>query len=247
MNLSREFIALNVDFARHVERIAPMPLGEALLRFTHLYLGFGRSRSFDPGDPVWLAYLAGLRSDTDHVDWTYAFYRERQAVAPQTDVTPDVSFGCFSYAIWAGDRVRIHFVPDDAAGDSPLGRANVADRRAELAAMFRHMRPRVSSSATVVGGSWLYNVDAYRRLFPPVYLASARVGDAEYQFLTQWGQLLDRRGHVRAAVAQTFRDRLAGTLTMDSLARCFPYPVLRLEAPIAPFYELYGMGATPRS
>ena len=36
-----------------------------------------------------------------------------------------------------------------------------------------------------------------RALFPPAFLATARVGDGEYQFMAQWGQLLDRHGDVR--------------------------------------------------
>ena len=43
MNLSGEFIALDVE----------------------LYLSFGLSRSFDPDDPVWRAYVAGVRPDSD--------------------------------------------------------------------------------------------------------------------------------------------------------------------------------------
>jgi hypothetical protein len=107
--------------------------------------------------------------------------------------------------------------------------------------MFRHLRDERPAPATVVGGSWLYNIDAYRRLFPSEYLATARVGDAEYQFLAQWGQFLDCHGHLKAPVAQAFRYRLARATTSQDLPGCFPYPVLRLEGSIVPFYELYGL------
>ena len=76
--------------------------------------------------------------------------------------------------------------------------------------MFRHLRDEHPAPHTVVGGSWLYNIDAYRRLFPPEYLATAKIGDAEYQFLAQWGQFLDCHGHLKAPVAQAFLYRPAG-------------------------------------
>ena len=107
--------------------------------------------------------------------------------------------------------------------------------------MFRHLRDEHPALHTVVGGSWLYNIDAYRRLFPPEYLATAKTGDAEYQFLAQWGQFLDCHGHLKAPVAQAFLYRLARATTDEDLPRCFPYPVLRLEGSVVPFYELYGI------
>ena len=42
--------------------------------------------------------------------------------------------------------------------------------------MFWHLRSLVPPTATAVGGSWLYTIEAYCRLFPPGYLATAQVG-----------------------------------------------------------------------
>jgi hypothetical protein len=107
--------------------------------------------------------------------------------------------------------------------------------------MFHHLRNVLPAAATVVGGSWLYNIDAYRRLFPPEFLATSRVGAAEYQFIAQRGQFLDRHGEVRPMMARTFLNRLAQQIMEDGLPDCFPYRVLRLEAAVDSFYEFYGI------
>jgi hypothetical protein len=240
VKFSREFIALGLQFARRVERVNKIPLAEALLRFTPLYLAFGLERDFDPAHPIWRAYVAGLGAGRDLVEWTDGFYSDRQAAVADASTCAARLFGCFSYAVWPEGRVRLHFRPADPLG-RPLSRERAAARRAELAEMFRHLRDERPAACTVVGGSWLYNIDAYRRLFPPEYLATAKAGDAEYQFLAQWGQFLDCHGHLKAPVAQAFLHRLARVTTAEDLPHCFPYPVLRLESSVAPFYELYGI------
>ena len=96
MKLSRDFIALVLQFARHVERVNKIPLAEALLHFTPLYVAFGLERDFDPVHPIWRAYVAGLRAGRDLVEWTDGFYSERQtAVAPAPACAARL-FGCFS-------------------------------------------------------------------------------------------------------------------------------------------------------
>ena len=43
------------------------------------------------------------------------------------------------------------------------------------------------------GGSWLYNIDAYRRLFPPEYLASTKPVGYELAVLGTLGSISARR------------------------------------------------------
>jgi hypothetical protein len=238
---SREFVALNVRFAAHVERRKRLPLDEALLHFTHLYWSFGLGQDFTHTHSVWQAYVAGLKPRRDLVDWTYTFYRAQQANLAPTVAAPEPVFGCFSYELWPGNRVRIPFRNGETADHSPLSQARRPQRLAELAAMFRHLKSQVPAAATVVGGSWLYNIAAYRRLFPGAFLATAQVCDGEYPFLSQWGQFLDRHGRIKPSIMHTFLDRLAQHDTADRLQHCFPYPVLRLEAPISLFYAFYGI------
>jgi hypothetical protein len=241
LRFSREFIALMVQFAQHVARIKSLPLDEALLRYTPLYLNLGLPRDFDPLHPLWQVFVAGITPHQALVDWTYTFYLQQHTAVPADVAERHPAFGCFYYALWSENRVRIHFQNGEPVNHSPLSRTRRPQRLAELTAMFRHLRSVVPPTATVVGGSWLYNIDAYRRLFPPTYLATAHVGANEYQFLALWGQFLDRYGHVKPTIARTFLEGLQQRVTADSLQHCFPYQVLRLESAISPFYAFYGI------
>jgi hypothetical protein len=241
LKFSRQFIALTLQFAQHVARIKLLPLDEVLFRFTPLYLSFGLPRDFDPLHPIWQAFVAGVTPHQALVDWTYMFYLQQHTAAPADVAKLHPAFGCFYYALWPENRVRIHFRNGETVSHSPLSRTRRPQRLAELAAMFRHLRSVVPPTATVVGGSWLYNIDAYCQLFPPAYLATAQVGANEYRFLALWGQFLDRHGQVKPTIAHTFLAGLEQRITADSLQHCFPYRVLRLESAISPFYEFYGI------
>jgi hypothetical protein len=232
-----------VRFAGHVARVKRLPLEEASLHFTPLYLCFGLPRDFDRRHPVWQVFVAGLTARSELVDWTHRFYLERHSDIRAQIADPEPAFGCFYYSVWPDNRMRIHLRNAEPSGHGPLNRARRPQRLAELAAMFDHLRRVVSTAATVVGGSWLYNIDSYRALFPPAFLATSRVGDGEYQFMAQWGQFLDRHGHVRPAAARVFLDRLGRQAGDAGLAECFPYRVLRLESAIGPFYDFYDVSA----
>jgi hypothetical protein len=107
--------------------------------------------------------------------------------------------------------------------------------------MFRHLVSVVPPTATVVGGSWLYNIDAYRRLFPPSSWRRPGAGPNEYQFIALWGQFLDRHGRVKPLIACPFLEGLEQRVTEESLQHGFPYRVLRLESAITTFYRFYGL------
>jgi hypothetical protein len=98
------------------------------------------------------------------------FYLQQHTAAPADVAELHPAFGCFYYALWPENRVRIHFRNGETVSHSPLSRTRRPQRLAELAAMFRHLRSVVPPTATVVGGSWLYNIDAYCQL--PVFSAN---------------------------------------------------------------------------
>jgi len=91
-----------------------------------------------------------------------------------------------------------------------------------------------------VGGSWLYHLEAYRRLFPPGFLASAQAEEPDARFLALWGQFLDHQGQVKPDMAQRFERAVDRAGSLAELMACFPYPVLRLERPLEEFYAFFG-------
>lgn len=236
---ARAFFDLQLDFAETGSVRSGLPLARALLQYTNLYVRFGLGRDFDPARPGWQAYLAGLGDANDGREWTYRFYLTRpHAVAPPAVVA---TFGCFSYARLSEDRIRLHFQNAETDGHSPLGIERRGQRLVDLAALFGHVRRTVPHPLRVAGASWLYNIEAYRRLFPSSYLATARVTHHRFQHMPLWGQFVNRHGEIKEGMARQFRARLARQSSLESLDRCFPFQVLAVEASAPEFYAFYGL------
>jgi len=239
MIYSREFYSLNLRFAQRVALVTGQPFEQACLHYTNLYVRFGLGRDLNPAHPVWQDYIAGLRDGQDAIEWTFLFARQHKA-----QTTPDVSqpmFGCFSYSMWDNQRVRLHFHNREEAGVSPLSEERHPIRMSELRAMFVSIQQHEVGVKSVVGGSWLYHLDGYRKLFPLEFLATAKPGKQDYPYMTLWGQFLDRDGQVRQPLAARFIERLERQTTLEGLLDCFPLSVLYLEAPVEVFYPYFGI------
>lgn len=232
------FFDLQLTFANKVCLISGHPIGSVLLDYTNLYVRFGLGREFDPANERWLAYLSGLQCADDQRDWTYQFY----CADAEAHTTPSVvaTVGCFSFGFLPDRSIRIHFRNPPRRDYSPIGRTRDAERREELRALAAHMRTRAELETVVCGASWLYNLDAYRRLFPPVYIESGRMGHSRFRSMTLWGQFLNYRGELNRSVADHFISALDRASTMDDIEACFPFPVLTLHASVADFCAFYG-------
>ena len=151
------------------------------------------------------------------------------------------TFGCFSYSRLRDDRIRLHFENAQTDGGSSLGSSRRSQRLADLAALFAHVKLTERGSPRAVGASWLYNLEAYRRLFPKSYLATARVLHDRFQHMPLWGQFLDRHGEIKKDMAHRLLDRLGSQSSLVGLDQCFPLQVLTVEALVQEFYAFYGV------
>jgi hypothetical protein len=235
---AKGFFDLQLQFAETVCGFTGLPLERAVLQYTTFYIRFGLGGDFDPAHPGWCAYAAGLGDADDRGEWTYRYYMSRRHAVAWPPVV--ATFGCFAYARLDDGRIRLHFHNADADRLS-LAIGRQAERRAELAALCAHVRHAGGPPVSVVGASWLYNVEAYRRLFPASYLATARVITGRFQHMPLWGQFLDRHGDVKPSMAQRLLERLGRQSTLDGLDECFPLQVLRLEVPVRALDEFYGV------
>ncbi len=237
MRWSRAFVELVLHFAIRVAETGETPIEQALLTSTPLYLNFGLDRPFDLQHPVWKEFLAGYRQAADPLTWTHSFYL---AYAQDYEAAP---YGSFSYHNEPAARtIRFHFFGDrDASGLGPLSKEREQARRNELAAMFADIRRAVPGAEAVRGRSWLYNVPAYRRLFPPEYVQSATPVQPELQFMSLWGQFLDRSWELQPEPATIFRERATAASTLDAVLTSFPLSVVAPRCHVDHFYAFYGI------
>ena len=239
MTYAKAFFDLQLQFAHKVTLLSGLSLAQALLEYTNLYARFGLGRDFDPAHPIWREYLAGLRDPGDFHEWTYRFYLRR----PEAPTAPGVvaTFGCFSYSPSSGGRMRLHFLNAETDGHSPLAIDRLEQRLADLAALFEHVKRSQPQALQVVGASWLYNLEAYRRLFPGSYLATAHVIGRRFQHMPLWGQFLDRHGEIKEGMTRQLLERLERLSSVDGLDQCFPLQVLAAEASVTDVSEFYGI------
>jgi hypothetical protein len=240
----RDYFDLQLRFAEAVAATAALPLSEAVAQCTNFYRLFGLERLQDA--PIawekYTAQLMTLETYAQRVAWTQAFFAQSP---PERPPPGRQQFGCFSCDPPDADgAVRIHFANRDTDGIGPLSRTKIDTRRQELQAMFTYVKQAYAEAKAVRGGSWLYHLEAYRRLFPPVYGASRQVqeGTVRFQGTSSWGQFLDHRERVKPALRAQFLENLK-TLDMHRLWEVFPLPACRAQAPMQAFYDFYNIDA----
>ncbi|MBX3493627.1 MAG: hypothetical protein KF899_11750 [Parvibaculum sp.] len=239
----RPYFDLQLRFAEAMAAACGEALAASVTRNTNLHRRFGFGR-IDDGvyAPEWADYLellAGAETHEARLDATCAFFLQCTAEKKPDNET---RFGCFGFELQGERRaVRIHFGNREEGGISPLSRARMPERLRELREMLIHIRAAHPEAASLRGGSWLYRVEAYRRLFPPEYIASCTPAHGLMRFdgTSSWGQFLDRHGGVKPDLRDIFLRNLP-SLDPKSAEDVFPLPAMRAEAPIAVFHEFYG-------
>ncbi len=243
--IAREFFGVQLHYAGVLSARSKMPLEEALTFNTnfHRLFAYGNLGKMKP-DPEFLALISEIVSlaPEKRLDHLIAAYAERAADPWPPERFP---FGNHFACEAPNDAgiVRIHFrnrFNMDAHG--PLHESNIAQRRADLTAMFAFVAERWPDAKAINGASWLYNMEAYRRLFPADYGASRTpiVGPRSMHGLSTWGQFLDFRGRAKPDIVETFKRGL-DALDASQPWLSFPYQVLATTAPLASFRREYGV------
>lgn len=238
----RDWFVLQLDFAEVFAAKSGIGLDAAITSYTNLCRRFGFARPVPgvPQSPEWAAFVrrvASLRCRAERIAVTLEFAFARLPHWPATVG----AFGCFSFDPPKEGAVRIHFSPADKEGGiGPLSRQKCTRRVQELATMFAFIRTAHPDARYVQGGSWLYNIDAYRRLFPRAYVESAKAHTTPKDLSggSWWGQFIDHDECVQAARVATFRERLE---QLDPVAvwKVFPLPAMAARADIDVFYRHY--------
>lgn len=241
------YFEIQLRLAQRMTELTGGSLGEMTLRHTNLHrrLGFGVNPPGEGGTPGWQAYARALDAAPGLAAQVALSRATCAANPPETPpLEGQTLFGCFAHDPPRGDGVvRLHFfnLDTDAVG-GPLAPAKIVRRRAELAALTRHIREAHPGATAIAGRSWLYNLEAYRRLFPADYAASRTPAPPPLHLTgtSSWGQLIDAHERVRPQARDALLANLA-TLDPEAPWLAFPLRVLATQAPIGSFAAAYGL------
>jgi hypothetical protein len=237
-SLSEAYFDLQLRFAERFSALTGVPLAEAISRCTNLRRRFGL---WGPaGDRAWAGFLGEVQSCAQHRD-LLRLTLDAQDAAPRVSPSP---FGCFSYDPGGADKpLRLHFMPDlHHKHSSPLADTSMHERHAELRALFAEVRQQHPEVQQVRGLSWLYHVQAYKRLFPPAYAASLvpAGGPLHMNGSSTWGQVLNYRHELKPGVA----DRVLAGLqpgTVSSPWQAFPLQPLVASCSVDHFFNWFAL------
>lgn len=231
-----DYFSLQLKFAEHYATAADMPFEIAIAHCTNLRRRlnlWGHA-----GVTRWDGFLAQVSCSANDHSAALSMCIELYETRPSLEVKR--SFGCFSYdAPDAAGALRIHFIPPEDMRASPLASASTGARVDELRALFSHVRRTERNVTSVRGVSWLYNLDAYKRLFPPSYAASVKAlwFPVHLNGSSTWGQVLNWRQEVKPAVRDALLARFA-TMKIEAPWEIFPHQALVATGEVDAFYEL---------
>ena len=232
-----DYFSLQLKFATHYAAKAAVPLDVAIDRCTNLRRRLNLWG--DTGASRWKLFLNKVKSAVDDRVEQVALCADFQQSLSYIEVKR--SFGCFSYdPPDAYGTLRIHFVAPDGINSSPLAIENSSARRADLQELISHVQRTEPCATTVRGVSWLYNLQAYKRLFPTAYSASVQSAwfPLHLNGSSTWGQVLNWRQEVKPDV----RDQLLVRLNDMEVATpwlVFPLQALVATSQIEVFYDQF--------
>lgn len=240
-----EVFEVHLRFALRMAELTGAPLGEAVLRWTPIHRRLGLGIPGEAPAEGWRACAEALEGAAD-LARQVALVTEAWIIAG-TEPQPlpgQTGFGCFAHEPPKADgTVKIHFYNADTdARGGPLARAKQDRRRADLAAMVGNITHRHPEAQRIAGRSWLYNLEAYRRLFPPDYVASWRPAAPPLHLTgtSVWGQLIDAHDRVRPEIREAILAALPA-LDPDAPWTAFPLQPLEVQAPLASFRSEFGV------
>lgn len=234
-------LELQYQYAKQAVRINNIPLSQALLEYTSFWkIIKNKDWDYDPNTEIWQSYCSQIQTQDENP--ALLAYKLATEEVEEKNNHPTESCFWFDYRIEDNDHdkevVRIHFGNNDRSGFSPLSIKRYDIRQQELKQLFSYVQTKHPQAQLVKGGSWLYNLSSYRRLFPQSYTQ-----DMEVQLppvprnLGLWGQFLDKNGLLKTDQADEFLAKANLAQTKEQLLDSFKFKYLKPKCQIEDFYH----------
>ncbi len=242
------YFALQFEYAKRAAQILKIPLEQALMEFTSfwrrihdpLVLKTNKTEwSFDPETPQWreLCFRINNNQLADIVAYDLYLRNNNSTEAGKQ------YFGCFRYDFISqvGNDygvIKIHFKNRDSSIEGPLSKERQKARRHDLKRMFEHISENYPEAKIVKGGSWLYNLKSYQRLFPKMFTSNMKVEEIPFPRTSGiWGQFLNSDRQVNEKMKCSFIQKVNNAKSSEELLECFEFRILFPSTDIEYFYN----------
>ncbi|HXB43053.1 MAG TPA: hypothetical protein VNV85_03315 [Puia sp.] len=233
-----EFFEIQEYFALRVSKILKVPFDEALLRYTSFYKRIGVGNwDFNISNPLWLSFIERISGGQPPAEAAFDLYKATQ---PRI-IDNATRFGCMGFDC-RGVTIVMHFRNDFNSAQGPLSKRHRIDRLTELKEMFSYISRYYCYAQFVEGCSWLYNYEAYCRLFPQEYIAAMElVQETPVRLHSAWGQFINSSGEINSERTAIFKQKVEAATSIVELLDSFPFSIYKSRVEIKFFYFFYGV------
>ena len=235
----KELINLIIQYAKKRSQIFGLELIESIKNFTPIYYLIGNyDWEFKEDSIYWQEFLQRYENGEDIVELVYDMYMKNYQ-----EFSNFKWFGCFRYSFVEDEKgngvVKLHFLNNCTSKEGPLSLSQRGKRLKELKDLFEDVKENHPNAKYVQGGSWLYNLESYRRLFPKEYFNNMESISPKPQRLVIWGQFINSEWGVKKDMAEEFLSRLKKAKTEKDLENVFELKEMFPKGDIKYFYDFY--------
>ncbi len=232
-------IDLIIQYAKKRSQIFGLELIESIKNFTPVYYLIGNyDWEFKEDSIYWQEFLQRYENGEDLVELVYDMY-----IKNYQEFSNFKWFGCFRYRFLEDEKgngiVKLHFLNNRTSKEGPLALSQKEKRLKELKELFEDVKENYPNAKYVQGGSWLYNLESYKRLFPKEYTNNMKSISPKPQRLVIWGQFINSEWSVKKDMAEEFLSRLGKAKTEKDLEKVFELKEMFPKGDIKYFYDFY--------
>jgi len=246
--LPLKYFSLQLEYAKRAAQISRIPIDQALMEFTSfwrrihdpLVLKTNKTEwSFDPETPQWRELCFRINNNQRADMAAYELYLKNN----NSTEAGKQYFGCFRYDFISQvendyEVIKIHFKNRDNSSEGPLSKSRQKARHDDLKRMFEHISENYPKAKIVKGGSWLYNLKSYQRLFPKKFTSNMKVEAIPFPRTSGiWGQFLNSDGLVNEKMKCSFMNKVNIAKNFEELLECFEFKILFASTDIGYFYR----------
>lgn len=231
----KDYLALQVNFAKRARQLEGSTFTEALYRYTSVRRMCNLPYSADSDDQTVREITEASLANNPTEDLYQIYLRRKGITYPQGS---RIGSGCIQIEEPNNTGLfHIHLSLGGSGDNQPFSPNNLSQRKGELKNVIDNLVDQYGDRAKTGGGfSWLMGPLRVSGIFPPEFHRDA-VPKVWYGNLALWGQFLDGDLRLKTYMAEQLLANTAKCSRIEDLYSCFKYPVLEARAPIQAFIK----------